>query len=129
MNKNLSIACFLGCLAVVIGAFTTHSLKESLTQSAIESIQTAVKYQFYHVFAVLFVNLYAGFSNRLRNRLSFLFFLGILLFSGSIYLIYLLNVSPKLIWFVTPLGGVFFIVGWLWLFVYFLLKTVKKQTN
>lgn len=126
MNKNLSIAAALGAIAVILGAFASHSLQETLTAEALESTETAVRYQLYHVFAVLFVNMYTGFSNALKQRLSLVFFIGILLFSGSIYAIYLAGVAAKTIWFVTPLGGLLLIVGWLWLSIAFLQKVVNN---
>ena len=129
MKKNLSLAAALGAIAVIIGAFASHSLQETLTQEALKSTETAVRYQLYHVFVVLFVNIYVGFSEKQKQQLSGLFFLGILLFSGSIYAIYLGGIPAKTIWFVTPLGGLFLIVGWLWLSIAFLKVKVKKELN
>ena len=120
MNKNLSIAAALGAIAVIIGAFASHKLKEMVTPEALNSIETAVRYQLYHVFVILFLNLYKSFTDDLKNKLSILFFIGILLFSGSIYAIYLLEIPAKSIWFVTPLGGLILIVGWLWMSISFL---------
>ena len=129
MNKNLSIAAALGAIAVILGAFASHSLQETLTQEALKSTETAVRYQLYHIFAVLIVNLHKGFSNTLKNRLSILFFFGILFFSGSIYAIYLVGISAKSIWFITPFGGLLLIIGWLWMSIAFLTKKVEKSKN
>ena len=126
MNKNLSITAFLGITAIILGAFASHSLKEKLTPDAMSSLETAIRYQMYHVIVLLFVNTYQGFSNRLKHRVSILFFLGILFFSGSIYAIYLLGIPAKSIWFVTPLGGAFLIAGWFLLIAIFLKKSIKK---
>ncbi len=126
MNKNLAITSFLGFLAVVLGAFATHSLKDTLTIGAYASLQTAIRYQIYHVLVVLFVNLYSGFSSALKNKLSVLFFIGILFFSGSIYTIYLGGVPAKSIWFITPLGGLILCLGWLWMVGVFLKKGLQK---
>ncbi|MCI2228928.1 DUF423 domain-containing protein [Polaribacter sp. MSW13] len=126
MFKNLLITSFLGLLAIVLGAFGTHSLKEILTTEQLMSFETAVRYQMYHVFVLLFVNIYEGFSEKQKNRISYVFFLGILLFSGSIYLIQLTSVSAKSIWFVTPLGGLFFIIGWFLLMMIFVKKMNKN---
>lgn len=126
MNKNLSIAVFLGAIAVIIGAFASHSLKESLPVEGLNNIETAIKYQMYHVFAVFFINLYSGFSPVLKNRLSTLFFIGILFFSGSIYAIHLASIPPKMIWFITPLGGLILIMGWMLMCFLFLKKAFKK---
>ena len=125
MFKNLISACFLGLLAVVLGAFGAHALKEILTVNELLSFETAVRYQMYHAIIVLFVNIYEGFSVKQKNKISYLFFLGILFFSGSIYLINLTKITAKSIWFVTPLGGLFFIIGWISMIIIF----VKKYKN
>jgi uncharacterized membrane protein YgdD (TMEM256/DUF423 family) len=78
----------------------------------LKSFETAVKYQMFHVLVLLFVNMYANFSVKIKNQLTFLFLIGIVFFSGSIYAI-TFGVPAKLIWFITPLGGLFFIIGWL----------------
>ena len=122
MNKNLTIAAFLGLLAIVLGAFGAHALKESLSLEALKSFETGVRYQMYHVLLLLFVNTYASFSERSKNTISYLIFAGIILFSGSIYAISIGGIDPKSIWFVTPLGGLFFILGWLKLIISFLKK-------
>lgn len=127
MNKNLSITALLGITAIILGAFASHSLKEKLTPEAMSSIETAIRYQMYHVLVLLFVNTYQEFSVKLKRNASWLFFLGILFFSGSIYAIYLLGIPAKSIWFITPLGGLLFIVGWLLLFLFFIRKVINKK--
>jgi len=122
MHKNLTIASVIGLLTIVLGAFGAHALKETLTIDQINSFETAVRYQMYHVIVLLFVNTYTGFSERKRKQISWLFFAGILLFSGSIYVIQLTTVTAKSIWFVTPLGGVLFIFGWILMGVNFMKK-------
>ncbi|WP_435255494.1 DUF423 domain-containing protein [Tenacibaculum sp. A30] len=126
MYKNLTIAAILGMIAVILGAFGAHALKSKLTPEALESFETAVRYQFFHVLLLLFVNMYTEFTNKEKNRISYFLIAGILLFSGSIYLIYLLNVPAKSIWFVTPLGGVLLIVGWGLLAYNFFKRVVKN---
>ncbi|WP_298999335.1 DUF423 domain-containing protein [uncultured Tenacibaculum sp.] len=126
MYKNLTIAAVLGMIAVILGAFGAHALKSKLTPEALESFETAVRYQFFHVLLLLFVNMYTEFTNKEKNRISYFLIAGILLFSGSIYLIYLLNVPAKSIWFVTPLGGVLLIVGWGLLAYNFFKRVVKN---
>lgn len=118
-NKNLVITSLLGMLAVVLGAFGAHSLEGKVGASAIKVFETAVRYQMFHVIVLLIVNMYTPFSEKIKNITSLLFFFGILFFSGSLYLISALGVSPKHIWFVTPLGGLFFIVGWIKLSISF----------
>ena len=125
MYKNLTITSFLGLLAVVLGAFGAHALREKLTPEAFHSFETAVKYQMFHVLVLLFINTFKDFSEKFKAQVSLLFFIGILFFSGSIYLIHIGGVSAKSTWFITPLGGVFFIVGWFLLFI----KFIKKFKN
>lgn len=127
MYKNLTIASCLGFLAITLGAFGAHALKESLTSAQLVSFETAVRYQMYHAIVLLFVNVYDGFSIKQKNTISYVFFLGILLFSGSIYAIQLTSITAKSIWFVTPLGGLFFTLGWVLMFIAFLKKMTKKQ--
>ncbi len=112
MNKNLVIASFLGAITIVLGAFGAHALQETLNVSDLKSFETAVRYQMYHVIVLLFVNTYSKFNAKTKNSISYLFLTGILFFSGSIYAI-TFGVNAKNIWFVTPLGGLFFILGWL----------------
>ncbi|MDE0535503.1 DUF423 domain-containing protein [Tenacibaculum sp. L6] len=126
MYKNLTTAAVLGMIAVILGAFGAHALKSKLTPEALESFETAVRYQFFHVLLLLFVNMYTEFTNKEKNRISYFLIAGILLFSGSIYLIYLLSVPAKSIWFVTPLGGVLLIVGWGLLAYNFFKRVVKN---
>ncbi len=122
MYKNLTIASVLGMLAIILGAFGAHALKKILSVEQLESFETAVRYQMYHVIVLLFVNMFTGFTVKQKNTISYLFFIGILFFSGSIYLIQLTAISAKSIWFITPLGGVFFIFGWIMLAIHFLKK-------
>lgn len=112
MKKNLVITSLLGALTIILGAFGAHALKETLSIDQLKSFETAVKYQMYHVIVLLIINMYPTFSEKIKNILSYLFFAGILFFSGSIYAI-TLGVNPKSIWFITPIGGLFFIIGWL----------------
>lgn len=126
MYKNLTVISLLGALTIILGAFGAHALKEKLSAEAMQSFETAVRYQMYHVIVLLLVNLHQDFSLKMKKKISYLFFLGILFFSGSIYSIHLFSVPAKSIWFLTPLGGLLFIVGWLLLSYGFLKKRVKK---
>src|SRR4051794_23542701 len=119
-KRFLLMACLFGVLAVIAGAFLAHLLKQKMPQAAIEVYETAVRYQFYHVFALLgcgmMIEKFAGVH---INRAGNCFILGILLFSGSLYLIsglmsYGISI-PIILGILTPLGGVSFIFGWLFL--------------
>ncbi|WP_438977527.1 DUF423 domain-containing protein [Polaribacter sp.] len=126
MFKNLIITCFLGLTAIILGAFGAHALKEILSVEQLNSFETAVRYQMYHVIVLLIVNLFDGFTTKQKNTISILFFIAIILFSGSIYLIQLTQITAKSIWFITPLGGLFFILGWLLMIVIFAKKMNKN---
>lgn len=127
MFKNLIITCFLGLIAIVLGAFGAHALKDVLSSSQLSSFETGVRYQMYHTIVLLFVNIFDEFTTAQRNKISFIFFLGILLFSGSIYLIQLTSITAKSIWFITPLGGLILMIGWFTMIVIFLKKSRKNK--
>jgi uncharacterized membrane protein YgdD (TMEM256/DUF423 family) len=111
-STALRIASSLGCLAVVLGAFGAHGLKDLLTRNGTALIwEKAVFYHFIH--AVMLFILAQRHTIARGPWLSFL--VGIVLFSGSLYVLALTNV--KLLGAVTPLGGISFIIGWLWLVI------------
>ena len=112
-NKYLSLSAFFGFLAVVLGAFGAHALKEKLEPEILASFETGVRYMMYHVLAVLLINSTPYLTEKSKNVISILFFAGILLFSGSIFAISTGFISAKHLWFITPLGGFLFISGWL----------------
>lgn len=122
MKNRLGLISLLGLSAVVLGAFGAHSLKDKLDPEAINSFETGVRYMMYHILVLLFVNTYSGISDTNKKIISYSFFTGIVLFSGSIFAITAAGVSAKYIWFITPLGGLFFIFGWFKLALSFLKK-------
>jgi uncharacterized membrane protein YgdD (TMEM256/DUF423 family) len=119
MNKNIIVtAAIFGMLAVIAGAFGAHSLKAYLSPAQLEVWQTAVQYQFYHVFALLFLSTFAPFKSKLITASYYLFTFGIVFFSGSLYLLAcrnMIGLSPLWIGPITPVGGLLFILGWLML--------------
>ena len=125
MYKNLTIAAVLGIIAVILGAFGAHALKSKLSPAAMQSFETAVRYQFLHVLLLLFVNTFKEFNLKQKNSISFLLIGGIIFFSGSIYMIHLVGVPAKSIWFVTPLGGLLLVIGWSLMAFQFLKKVIK----
>lgn len=129
MNKNLALTSLFGLTAIILGAFATHSLRELLTMQQMNSLETGIRYQIFHVIVLLFVNTYTGFSLRFKNYVSSFFFLGIVFFSGSIYCIHMLGVSAKSIWFVTPFGGFLLLLGWLLMTLFFLKKSRNKKSE
>ena len=123
MHKTfLKTAASLGALSVILGAFAAHKLKELLASGDLSVFETAVRYQFYHVFALTAVGiLYANFPSAKMRWAGYLFIAGIILFSGSLYLLCYLKYSQAtgLGWIgaITPLGGAAFIGGWGMLFL------------
>lgn len=120
MNKQIIItASLLGALAVIAGAFGAHALRSLLQTRQLEVWQTAVQYQFYHVFALLFLSTFTRFKNKVISWTYYLFVLGILFFSGSLYLISCRDLlgMPGLVKLgpITPIGGLLFIIGWVML--------------
>lgn len=122
MNKKIIItASLLGMLAVITGAFGAHGLKEKLAPAQLEVWHTAVQYHFYHVFALLFLSTFGRFKNNTIITGFYFFVFGIVLFSGSLYLLScrdILGLSPGLIKTlgpITPVGGLLFIIGWIML--------------
>lgn len=110
--KTLKIATLFGFLSVLIGAFGAHGLEGVLIENQrLETYKTAVNYQFYHTLALLLVGVLM-MSNPSKYLIwsAKMFVFGILLFSGSLYLLSLTNYT--FIGVVTPIGGLFFIFGW-----------------
>ncbi|MDD0852190.1 DUF423 domain-containing protein [Halobacteriovorax sp. GB3] len=109
----LSLACFMLFLAVALGAFGAHGLKELVTGKYLETYKTGVTYHFYHSFALLILPI-IGKTFNINVRGSFYFFIaGIILFSFNCYLYAILQV--KTFAMIVPLGGFSFLIGWLML--------------
>ncbi len=122
MSKNiLFFTAVLGALGIALGAFGAHALKDLLGEQT-KNWETAVKYQMFHVLAILIVQNTPQISMSSKNTISFLFLIGILFFSGSLFLISSKIIEAKYIWFITPLGGLSFISGWILLALNFLKK-------
>ena len=121
-RRILLTASLSGAIAVIFGAFGAHSLKNLLSEGALEIWAKGVEYQFYHTSALLFLSRFAVTGKDKLIDWSYIFFsLGIVLFSGSLYLLAtreLLNIGfVNAIGPVTPVGGLCFILGWVLLFV------------
>jgi len=108
----LVAGAFLALLAVMAGAFGAHGLRNLVSERGLEVFQTAVTYQIYHSIALVLVALLAGqgLPRKLLGWSAGFFLAGILLFSGSLYLLVLTDI--RWIGPITPLGGVCFMVGW-----------------
>jgi uncharacterized membrane protein YgdD (TMEM256/DUF423 family) len=111
----ITLAALSGFLGVGLGAFGAHALRDRLSAEALQVFQTGVTYQMYHALALLGVGiLLARFSvdgSPWLSAAGWLFILGSVLFSGSLYLLALTGTT----WLgaITPLGGVAFLVAWL----------------
>lgn len=110
-SSPLIAATILGALAVGTGAFGAHALQDSLSPQRLETWNTAVTYQMWHVLAILVLTLVSKvFELELKWSIN-LMIAGIFIFSGSLYTLCLTDIS----WLgaITPIGGVCFILGWL----------------
>jgi uncharacterized membrane protein YgdD (TMEM256/DUF423 family) len=108
----ITLASLSGILAVVFGAFGAHALKGKLDDQALKVFETAVQYHFYHTFALLVVGVIALNQPQsvLLKSSGWLFVVGVLVFSGSLYLLSLTGV--RWLGAITPLGGLALIAGW-----------------
>ncbi|HQW10668.1 MAG TPA: DUF423 domain-containing protein [Saprospiraceae bacterium] len=118
MKKILIISAFLGMFAVILGAFGAHGLRGYIPDASLESYKTGVQYQFIHVLAIVGIfSIYSRYPLPLFKTVGWLFLIGIILFSGSLYLLTTSSMwtssSVSFLGPITPLGGLFFIAGWL----------------
>ena len=123
MNRNfLSIAALLGALSVALGAFAAHSLRSMANADTVSIFETGVRYQFYHTFALFVV---AFLAEKVNNKWMIwagnCFIMGVILFCGSLYALTALaiaeNTHKTLVGIATPIGGIFFILGWIFLYI------------
>lgn len=116
MNKKiLSTATILGMIAIILGAFGAHALKKVLSVEQLVTFETGVRYQMYHALFLLFVGLMNDITPKIKKTIYFLVITGVILFSGSIYLLAtndLTSFDFKTIGFLTPIGGLLLILGW-----------------
>ena len=126
MHKGFLVTgAILAGLAVALGAFGAHGLKKIVAPEMVNTFETGVRYQFYHSFALIIVAiLFEKFPGTWMNYAGYAFITGMLLFSGSLYLLTAINatgsVGLKGIGIITPFGGLFLIAGWILMVVAFL---------
>lgn len=127
MNRKIIItASVFGMIAVILGAFGAHGLRDKISGAELDTWKTAVSYQFYHTLALLFLSTMVRYRDGFINIAYYAFTFGIIFFSGSIYLLATRSITGLNIGFVgpvTPIGGLLFIVGWLFL----LLAAIKNK--
>ncbi len=114
----LVTAGILGALAVGLGAFGAHALKDVLTPSSINTYETAVRYHFYQVFALAITGILAkNYPDKFILYAGRFFIGGVIIFSGSLYLLSFLTAAGmegfRWLGAITPVGGLLFIAGWL----------------
>lgn len=129
MDKKIIItAIFLGLTAIILGAFGAHALKKTLTEAQLQSFEVGVRYQMYHALFLLFIGAFTLLNEKERFVIFWLTLSGVLLFSGSIYLLAtngLTHLKTKWLGAITPLGGVLLIAAWSYLFY----SVLSKKTN
>lgn len=126
MNRKIIItALIFGIVSIVLGAFGAHALKKVLTLDQLTSFETGVKYQMYHAFFLLFLGMTDMVSDRRKKMIYILTLIGIIFFSGSIYLLStkdVISIDITSIAFITPIGGLLLILAW----VILLIEVVRK---
>lgn len=128
MTKSFLIAGSLfGLTAVILGAFGAHALEKILDADALDSFETGVRYQMYHALLLLLVGTLGFLSKKSQKIIFYLLLFGIILFSGSIYLLVLFDLTQ--IALLTPLGGGLLIFAWAVLLTTALKKTGKTEKS
>ena len=111
MKLFIILGALNGFIAVALGAFGAHGLEGKIPDKYLETWQTAVQYQMFHAVGLLVLGLLAGkISSPLINWSGWLMLIGIILFSGSLFVLSITQI--KVLGAITPLGGVSFLVAW-----------------
>ena len=117
LDKNIAVtAAFLGALTIALGAFGAHGLKEIIDAPSVDGFNTGVRYQMYHSLVLLLIGLTPRISEPTKKWVFRLMIAGVILFSGSIYVLSIkehLPFNASSIGFITPLGGILIILAWL----------------
>lgn len=114
-NKIITIAAFFGMTAIILGAFGAHALKKVLNVDQLATFETGVKFQMYHGLFLLFIGLNTQLGDKVKKTIFNLTILGVIFFSGSIYLLATDSLNTfnfKVIGFLTPIGGLLLIGSW-----------------
>lgn len=124
-KKIILTACAFGFLAIILGAFGAHALKKILNPDQLNSFETGVKYQMYHALFLLFVGINSFNTLKEKTIIFYLTVVGVLFFSGSIYILTTSNITgikSKIFGPITPIGGLLLIISWGYLFYSLLTK-------
>jgi len=127
-KKLIIVGAALGVTAIVLGAFGAHALKKVLTESQLSTFEVGVKYQMYHALFLLFIANLNFITQKDKTIIMYLVILGVILFSGSIFLLStsaLTKIKTSFLGPLTPVGGLFLIASWVYLFYI----TIVKNTN
>ena len=114
-KKIISTGAILGMIAIILGAFGAHALKKVLSIEELSTFETGVRYQMYHALFLIFIGIINELSQKTKKTIYNLVLFGVLLFSGSIYLLAtnsLTSFDFKVIGFITPIGGLLLILAW-----------------
>lgn len=126
LDKKIVItASVLAAFCIAIGAFGAHGLKQFVSEDSLAIYITGTHYHMYHALALFVLGCMPQISTKTRSLVYWFFLVGILFFSGSLYLLALKSMLPFSVSFlgpITPIGGFLFILGWLYL-AYGILKT------
>lgn len=122
MSKKLMAAgAVLGATGIILGAFGAHALKQKLGADMLAVFETGVKYQMYHALFLIFAGSTTFVSDKAKNAIFWLVIIGVLFFSGSVYLLScntLFSFDFKKFGFITPIGGLLLISAWVVLFLH-----------
>ena len=125
MDRKMAIAgSFLGLTAIILGAFGAHALKLKLSIEQLSSFETGVKYQIYHALFLLLLS-FSNISEKVKKTVLYLVVAGVIIFSGSIYMLSTRPISGLELSFlgpITPIGGLLLISAWTILFIHFIKK-------
>jgi uncharacterized membrane protein YgdD (TMEM256/DUF423 family) len=128
-NYYIKWAAALGAIAVCFGALGAHTLEKMLSAKSLASWETAVRYQLIHATVILIIAINGRLvSEKSAHRILNLYIVGVLFFSGSIYILSTQSISGLHVPFlgpITPIGGLLMIAGWFMLF----LQSVKSKNN
>lgn len=118
-KKILLVAAFLGVTAIILGAFGAHGLKKVLSVEQLTTFEVGVRYQMYHALFLLFIGTFTFLEDKERSIIFYLTIVGVLFFSGSIYFLAtntITHLKTKFLGSITPIGGLFLVAAWGYLF-------------
>jgi uncharacterized membrane protein YgdD (TMEM256/DUF423 family) len=127
-KKLILIAAIMGALAIVLGAFGAHALKKVLDESQLNTFEVGVRYQMYHALFLLLIANLNYITLKEKTIIMYLIIVGVILFSGSIYLLStstVTKIKTSILGPLTPIGGLFLILSWMYLFYI----SIVKNTN